>query len=115
MIFSGPYQVCEAFGAKFAILTSTTQESNAHVVELRDDEPAAIGNMLFYLYSKANMESLFDDFRGNGHIVTELITILAETLIVADKYHVIELAKECFAELSALIQISNTKDTVNFD
>jgi hypothetical protein len=93
VIFSGPYQVREAFRAKFTILTSTTQESTSHVVELRDDEPAAIGNMLFYLYSKANMESLFNDFRENGHIVSELITIVAKILIVADKYHVIELAK----------------------
>lgn len=59
--------------------------------------------MLFYLYSKKDIRYLFEDFQ-NGATDAENITIGAQTLVVADEYHVIKLTKICLAVLKELSQ-----------
>lgn len=84
-------------------------------MELRDDEPVAIGYLLFFLYSRANMPLLFEDIRENGHLPSELIVMLAQVIVVADKYHVVELVSRCVTELQEVVQMDNVENMVDED
>jgi hypothetical protein len=57
--------------------------------------------MLFYLYSKHDMRDVFED---NKTTDAENITIVADTIIVADKYHFIKLTSTCVGILKRLIR-----------